>query len=74
VLVPFHALGVEVASFICQIEPALSVAIWACSLIKAATIPASSAMFIVLTMLVSPGFAFNRAASVGLRVEHFSPN
>jgi len=51
---PFHALGVEDANFICHSAPALSVAIWVRSFIKAATIPASLAL--VLSMLVPPGF------------------
>jgi hypothetical protein len=32
---------------VCPSAPALSVAMWVCSFIKAATIPASSALFIV---------------------------
>jgi len=39
---------------ICHSAPALSVAIWVCSLIKAAAIPASSVYG--LLMLVPPGF------------------
>jgi hypothetical protein len=42
---------------ICHSAPALSVAIWVCTFIKAAAIPASSALFMVLLMLVPPGFA-----------------
>ena len=49
---PFDALGVEGA----YSAPALSVAIWVCSFIKAAAIPASSALSMVLLMLVPPGF------------------
>jgi len=36
--------------------PALSVARWVCSFIKAAAISASLALFLVLLLLVSPGF------------------
>jgi len=42
---------------ICHSAPALSVAMWVFSLIKAAAVPASSALFITLLMLVPPGFA-----------------
>jgi len=38
---------------ICHSAPAQSVAIWVCSCIRAATIPASSALFMVLFMPVS---------------------
>ena len=41
---------------ICQSAPVLSVAIKVCSFIKAAAIPASSALLMVLLMLVPPGF------------------
>ena len=41
--------------FICHSAPALSVAIWVCSLIKVAAIPASSALFMFSLMLVPPG-------------------
>ena len=40
----------------CHSAPALSVAIWVCSFIKAAAILASSALFMILLMLVPPGF------------------
>ena len=49
----FHASGVEDAVFC---APALSVAIWVSSFIKATAIPASSTLFIVLLMLVPLGF------------------
>jgi len=50
---PSHALWVKDAiSYL----PALSVAIWVCSFIKAAAIPASLALFMVLLMLVPSGF------------------
>ena len=42
---------------ICHSAPALSVAIKVCSYIKAAAIPASLALFMVLLMLVPPGFS-----------------
>jgi len=35
--------------------PALSVAIWVCSFIKAAAIPASLALLMVILLLVPPG-------------------
>jgi hypothetical protein len=56
---PFHALGVEDAISCGHSTPALSVAIWVCSYIKAAEIPASLAMFmaVLLVSLVSPMFA-----------------
>ena len=41
---------------ICHSAPALSVALWVCSFIKAATIPASSTSCMVMLMLVPPGF------------------
>jgi len=41
---------------ICHSALALSVAIWACSFIKAAAILASSALLMVLLLLVPPGF------------------
>ena len=40
----------------CHSAPALSVAIWVCLLVKTAAIPASSALFIILLVLVPPGF------------------
>jgi len=40
-----------------SLAPALSVAILVCSHIRAATIPAGSALFMVVLMLVRPGFA-----------------
>ena len=51
---PFYALEVEDAIFYLHSAPALSVAIWVCSFIKAAAIPASSALFMVLLTLVPP--------------------
>jgi len=42
---------------ICHSAPALSVAMWVYSFIKAAAIPASLALSMVLLMLVPPGFA-----------------
>jgi hypothetical protein len=53
---PFHALWVEDAILICHNAPALSVATRVCSFIKAAAISASSALLMVLLMLVHPGF------------------
>ena len=41
---------------ICHSAPVLSIAMWVCSFIKAAAIPASSALFMVLLMLVPPEF------------------
>jgi hypothetical protein len=40
----------------CHSAPALSVSMWVCSFIKAAAHPASSALFMVLLLLVPPGF------------------
>jgi hypothetical protein len=42
---------------VCHSAPALSVAIWKCSFIKAAATHASSVLFMVLLMLDPPGFA-----------------
>jgi len=42
---------------ICHSAPALSVAIRACSFIKAAATSAKSALFMVFVMLAPPGFA-----------------
>jgi len=42
---------------ICHSALALSVTIWVCSFIKAAAIPASSDLFMILLMLVPLGFA-----------------
>ena len=57
---------------ICHSALALSVAIWVCSLTKAATIPAGSVLFVVLLML----YASRKYCGyfVGLRVVHPSPN
>jgi hypothetical protein len=52
---PFHALGVEDAISYLPCAPVLSVAIRVCPFIKAAAIPASSALLTVLLMLVPPG-------------------
>jgi hypothetical protein len=41
---------------ICHSAPALSVAIWVCSFMKAAASPTSSDLFMVLLMRVPPGF------------------
>jgi hypothetical protein len=41
---------------ICHCAPALSVAEWVCAFIKAAEIPAGSALFMVSLILVPPGF------------------
>jgi hypothetical protein len=43
-------------ALICHSALALSVAIWVCSLVKAAAIPASSDLFVVLLLLVPPRF------------------
>jgi hypothetical protein len=52
-LMPFHALWAEDAiSYLPYCTS--TVAIWVCSIIKAAAIPASSALFMVLLMLVPP--------------------
>jgi hypothetical protein len=42
---PFLALGEKMLFLICQNAPALSAAIWMCSFVKEAAIPASSALF-----------------------------
>jgi len=57
---------------ICHSAPELSVAIWVCSLIKAAAIPASLALFML--MLVPPGFTLFCGDFVGLRVVDSSSN
>jgi hypothetical protein len=49
---PFHVLGYRMLFLICHSAPALSVAIWVRSFIKAAAIPASSALFMELLMLI----------------------
>jgi hypothetical protein len=52
----FHALRIENAFIICYSAPALSAIIWVRSCIKQATIPASSALSIVLLMILHSRF------------------
>jgi hypothetical protein len=56
---------------ICHSALTLSVAVWVCSIIKAAAIPASSALFMVFTACPSRIYG---GGFVGLRVVHSSSN
>ena len=70
-VIPFHALRVEDAISYLHSALALSVAIRACSFIKAAAIPARSALFMVVDACPSRIYCGD---FVGLRVVDSSSN